>query len=246
MAKFEIEVGNNVYEVDAADETSAVAKLKGLGTPAADERSAASKFATGFSTGATKLVKGVGEVLEKVPLTAPAIAGAKALFPEIEETFSPERIAAMEEETKRAGGWGTAGEIGANIVGTAIPANQAYKALVLTKAIAQLGRLAPYAAAAATGGGTEAIITPGDIAERAKAAGYGAAGGVGGELVGKVLTKALTKLVTPSGSAEQLLAEGIVPTVGQGAASPVVRGAENVAAVASGAANVALCRACPG
>src|SRR5262245_42053781 len=83
-----------------------------------DTRSAAEKFATGFSTGATKLVKGVGELAENAmlahPLTAiPTMAGKMArqkLIPGMEQavadTFSPERIAAMEEETKRAGGWG--------------------------------------------------------------------------------------------------------------------------------------------
>ena len=198
-----------------------------------DTRNALEKFGAGVRSGAAHMVKGAGEFAEQAVSTHPVgalvvkagQAVRQALTPVgLEGALSPEELARLKSEADT--GWGTAGEVAANLVGTAIPAARVFKLTAGANPTLWRG----IAAGAASGAAPAAVITPGDVGERAQAAAMDAAGGAAGEIGGRVLKKALTGLVKPSRAAETLMEQGITPTVGQGAESSMARGLEDLAA----------------
>jgi hypothetical protein len=141
-------------------------------------------------------------------------------------TNLPELNRQGEAFVRETGPASTAGEIGGQIALTAAPAARVFKAVAGANPALWRG----LAAGASAGAAPAAVLTPGGLAERGEAAAYDAAGGMAGEAGGRVLKRAMTGLVTPSQSARELMAQGIQPTVGQGAASSAIHAAEDLTA----------------
>src|SRR5215470_1712503 len=194
--------GGAPVQVGAAGEEQAAQQIGA-------EAPAATKFASGLSTGIQRLVHAVEPV-------APALKlASKALGADDEE--EARRVA--EQTTKGAGWRGKAGELGADIVATAIPGARVYGATEATAA-RMLPRALQFAArpaaAITTGATTGAAVTPGDIGERAKAGAIGGAAGLAGELGGRALAAGIGALpaamrslrgMTPEG--QELASEGL-------------------------------------
>jgi hypothetical protein len=152
----------------------------------------------------------------------------QALIPGLDDKEKRQVAAAMSEG---AGGLATVGDIGTKVGATILPAT------AIARAVPVAAGILPRAlAAAGTGAAIGGATTPGDLAtqegldERLKGVLMGALAGAGSEVGGAVLRKALTQLVTPSTLGKYLMERGVQPTLGQGAASPLYRRAEDVAA----------------
>jgi hypothetical protein len=152
-----------------------------------------------------------------------------------------------EDEADPNGGWRTAGDIGANIAMTAIPGGAVAKTAVLPKMAAKIAarsgsRLGAVGAGAATSGAQSFLLTPGEgesfgeqMADKARRATEDAALGGGLAAGGKLLKKAITKPFEPSVRAEKLFAQGVNPTLQQGAEGTV---GKFVGGLTSGAAKI--------
>jgi hypothetical protein len=126
---------------------------------------------------------------------------------------------------KEAGGWGTTGEIAADVALMAAPANKLMSgfqagAQVLPRALSALRN---PAAAALTGGTIGAVTNPDD---RTGGAAGGAVGGAVGDVAGRALVKTLggvmSNRVTPD--ARQLMDDGVFVPMWKGTDSNLVRG----------------------
>jgi len=111
---------------------------------------------------------------------------------------------------------GKAGNIAGNILLTAVPAAQMQRGL---QGAMGTGKLATALAAGGAGAGTEFITNEGGLGDKAKAAAISGVTGAG--LTGAL--GALSRPFRPSDDALKLYAQGVNPTLQQGADSPVGR-----------------------
>jgi len=167
-----------------------------------------------------------------------AYLGMKQMFGQL----TPEEksvLAQVNADEKTAGGWGTAGNLTGNVMGGIAASIATPEAAIL----GGLGRAAPYVKAALGSGLTAGVSTPiegaetaGDIAKgKLTEAGKAAVAGPVAVAGGHILKKVLTKPFTPSVDAERLLAQGVVPTLAQGAEG---RAGQFVGNLTSGVADV--------
>lgn len=111
---------------------------------------------------------------------------------------------------------GKAGNIAGNILLTAVPAAQMQRGL---QGVMGASRLATAAAAGGAGAGTEFLTNEGGLADKAKAAAV--SGALGAGLTGAL--GALSKPFRPSEDALKLYAQGVNPTLQEGADSGIGR-----------------------
>lgn len=214
-----------LQRAQAAGDTAAVQDLSerlGLGgSPQAAQPSppeAAKPFARAGGYGPT--VAGIGDSAIKTFLGAKQLVGL--------ESEDDKRVRKMMEEEHEADpekGWRTAGEVVGDIAQTAIPANYAAKGIQGAQLLANFPKLAAILGAGGSGAATELVTSHGEgdtygeqllskVKQAAKAGATAAAitGGI------SAVAKPLTGLFKATPEAERLYAQGINPTLQQGAA----------------------------
>ena len=171
----------------------------------AEEFSGPSKFAIGAAGAINKMAMRLKQIVGR-PLTAEDIPGLKQY-----------------QALNQASGAAVGGDIGMNLLATAMPAARLQSAVtplaakMLPAAVAPT--VAPTLAAAGTGGAVAAATEPVMEGESTlgKAA-LGAAGGAAGDIAGRLASRAIQP-IRQSEAVKTLLKEGVVPTPGQAAGS---------------------------
>lgn len=113
----------------------------------------------------------------------------------------------------------TAGDISGNLALTAVPASKLSKTLNTIPKIARLGRLAPAVTGGAVSGATEFALAPGEgegfgeqmLSKSSEAAKAAAIGGVASGLL-----SGISRPFKPSKEADDLMKQGVYPTLQQG------------------------------
>lgn len=153
-------------------------------------------------------LRGAGASLQNAAL------GIKDVFTDL----SPEeqRTAAANRQFLEEDTAGKVGGFAADVASFALPGGVVAKGL--TKGLTML----PRAARAATALGANAAVDAGLSAaysteDKGEGALSGALGSVGGQLLGRALARTAGGVVRPSAQAQKLMAEGVQPTIGQGA-----------------------------
>lgn len=153
-------------------------------------------------------LRGAGASLQNAAL------GIKDVFTDL----SPEeqRTAAANRQFLEEDTAGKVGGFAADVASFALPGGLAAKGI--TKGLTML----PRAARGATALGANAAVDAGLSAaysteDKGDAAVSGALGSVGGQLLGRALARTAGGVVRPSAQAQKLMAEGVQPTIGQGA-----------------------------
>lgn len=221
-----------IARAQAAGDSEAVADLqeraKGAGTigsqrPAATPPEGAKPFQR--ASGRGPVLAGAGDALLKTIFGVSGLFGGNS-----PETKAVLREMEAEKEADPEKGWRTGGEMGGNLLATAIPGGAAAKAIQGAKWLPRA--IAPIAAAAGSGAATELATAPGQgdswgeqMASKGEQALH--AGAMGGALAGgaKVLGKTLglTGMFKATPEAEQLFRQGINPSLQQGAAGKTGR-----------------------
>jgi hypothetical protein len=161
------------------------------------EMSGSQKFITGIGMGMNRVGRGVGQVLGIVPQST------------VDEAVP--RDAALSNT-----GAGMAGDIVGNLAVTA-PLGLGAGAMATKAASVLPAAVAPTVAAGAAGGAVSAATAPVQTGDsRTSQAAIGAAGGAVGDLAMRSLAR-VAQPITQNADTKKLLAEGIVPTIGQAA-----------------------------
>lgn len=152
-----------------------------------------------------------------------AYLGGKQLFTDL-DSVEMDVLRQSREDVKAAGGYGGLGQVAGNV--GILAAGSAAAPARLAKALTAARGAAPVTTAAAVSGVQSGALTPVEdqenkYAEKGKEALKSAA--TAGALVGggRLLKKAATRPFTPSADAENLMEQGVYPTLQQGAESRV-------------------------
>jgi hypothetical protein len=209
MPKFDVEVEGATYEVDAPDDRTAWAWANQIHQK---EKAAVSgdvakmlnqgvigRAGTGAKASLQNAMYGIKDIVTD-------------LSPEEQRTILANKQFFEDKEN-------TAGKFGgfvADVASFALPGGIAAKGI--TKGLTML----PRAARGATALGANAAVDAGLSAaysteDKGDAAVSGALGSVGGQLLGRALARTAGGIVRPSAQAQKLMAEGVQPTIGQGA-----------------------------
>lgn len=174
-----------------------------------------SRLMTGAKAGLADTAAGVGGLIENVQqkMVGPAGPLVKALQQKVvptavREALSPEARAEYNKAAEEAGGWGTAGRIGADVAATMIPGS---------KMVGAANKVPLVLRSALAGGALGAATKPGDAPERLEAGAWGMGGGALGEAVGQTGRRVLTGIIPSTKAAQRLMGRGIQPTIGQAA-----------------------------
>jgi len=178
--------------------------------PAGPEKSKFESFKEGFGDSTIKAALGIKQVFGGLS------DEQKAVLREIEKAEADD----PNKKTRTLGG------VGSSVLQAALPGGPGFKGVqALTKTLGFMGKAAPIATSALVSGAGEALTTPslGETteevaADKAKAGGVAAA--LGGTLstLAKGAGKVATGLFTPTQEAKDLIAQGVTPTLQQGAA----------------------------
>ena len=228
----------HVYKVTAPDDATqeqvysmvagqAKAPAPEPAAPAGPEKSKFESFKEGFGDSTIKAALGIKQVFGGLS------DDQKAVLREIEkaEEADPNKL------TRTAGG------AGSSILQAALPGKIGLKGVqALTKTLGFMGKAAPIATSALVSGTGEALTTPslGETTEevatdKAKAGGVAAALGGTISTLAKGAGKVATGLFTPTQEAKDLIAQGVTPTLQQGAESWI---GKKVGGLTSGVADI--------
>lgn len=171
------------------------------------------KIAVGAAGGFNRLAMGLKQTLfdaAPAPITK-AMSSNGGLTPE--DVQGLKEYQALNQASPAA----VAGDIGMNVLATAVPGAGIQSAATNLAAKAAPSFLAPTVGAAATGAGLAAATEPVLEGEsRAEKAAMGALGGAAGDVVGRGLSR-VVQPIRQSKDVQKLVSEGIVPTPGQAA-----------------------------
>ena len=182
-------------------------------------------FAAGMGQAVTKAGRGLKRVIDPLATGLETVFGGERLsralgmptaMESAQQTDANIAEAKLRDAPLEATKAGKAGNIAGNILLTAVPASAMQRGL---QGAMGAGRLATAAAAGGAGAGTEFLTSEGGLADKAKAAAV--SGAIGAGMTGGL--GAVSQLFRPSQDAQKLFAQGVSPTLQEGADSAIGR-----------------------